>query len=43
MCIRDRGWIAHYREQLAMNSKINRPRQIYTGESLRKVTPRNER
>ena len=37
------GWIAQYREQLEINTKINRPRQIYTGESLRKVTPRNER
>ena len=37
------GWIAQYREQLEINTKINRPRQIYTGETLRKVTPRNER
>ena len=37
------GWIAQYREQLATTSKINRPRQIYTGETLRKVTPRAER
>ena len=37
------GWIAQYREQLEINTKINRPRQIYTGESLRKVTPRSER
>ena len=37
------GWIAQYREQLEINTKINRPRQIYTGESLRKVTPRDER
>lgn len=37
------GWIAHYREQLAMNSKINRPRQVYTGETLRKFTPREQR
>ena len=27
-------WIAQYREQLATTSKINRPRQIYTGETL---------
>ena len=33
----------NYREQLEINTKIKRPRQIYTGESLRKVTPRNER
>ena len=37
------GWIAHYREQIEMNSKINRPRQIYTGETLRTVTPREDR
>lgn len=37
------GWIAHYREQLATSTKINRPRQIYTGHNLRTVTPREER
>ncbi|MGD7001913.1 citrate synthase [Corynebacterium halotolerans] len=37
------GWIAHFREQLEMNTKINRPRQIYTGETLRKFTPREQR
>ncbi|SMG33198.1 citrate synthase [Corynebacterium pollutisoli] len=37
------GWIAHYREQLATTTKINRPRQIYTGNTLRTVTPREER
>ena len=37
------GWIAHYREQLAMNSKINRPRQIYTGEAKREFIPRDQR
>lgn len=38
------GWIAHYREQLETpGNKINRPRQIYTGETNRKVTPRSER
>lgn len=37
------GWIAQYREQLATTTKINRPRQIYTGETLRKVTPREQR
>ncbi|AKE38687.1 Citrate synthase [Corynebacterium camporealensis] len=37
------GWIAQYREQLELNTKINRPRQIYTGETLRKVTPRDQR
>ena len=37
------GWIAHYREQLAMNSKINRPRQIYTGATQREFIPRDQR
>ncbi|GAB3702749.1 citrate synthase [Corynebacterium nasicanis] len=37
------GWIAHYREQLATSTKINRPRQIYVGNTLRTVTPREER
>ncbi|AZA09722.1 MULTISPECIES: citrate synthase [Corynebacterium] len=37
------GWIAQYREQLSTTTKINRPRQVYTGEALRKVTPREER
>ncbi|RNE48639.1 citrate synthase [Corynebacterium alimapuense] len=37
------GWIAHYREQLKTSTKINRPRQIYTGETLRTVTPREQR
>ena len=37
------GWIAQYREQLAMNSKINRPRQIYTGHERRDFVPRDQR
>ena len=37
------GWIAQYREQLALNTKINRPRQIYTGEAPRAFVPRTER
>ena len=37
------GWIAQYREQLATTTKINRPRQIYTGEVHRVVIPRSER
>ncbi|AKK10653.1 citrate synthase [Corynebacterium uterequi] len=37
------GWIAHYREQLDMNSKINRPRQIYTGFAHRDFVPRDQR
>ena len=37
------GWIAQYREQLATTTQINRPRQIYTGETHRVVLPRSER
>ena len=37
------GWIAQYREQLEMNSKINRPRQIYTGYQQRDFVPRDQR
>ncbi len=37
------GWIAQYREQLEMNTKINRPRQIYTGETRREFVPRDQR
>ena len=37
------GWMAQYREQLATTTKINRPRQIYTGEVHRVVIPRSER
>ncbi|QYH20090.1 citrate synthase [Corynebacterium aquatimens] len=37
------GWIAQYREQLEMNSKINRPRQIYTGYEHREFVPKDQR
>ena len=37
------GWIAQFREQLALNTKINRPPQIYTGEAPRSFVPRSER
>ncbi len=38
------GWLAHWREMiLDPKSKINRPRQIYTGPTLRDVTPVGER
>ncbi|AWB82349.1 citrate (Si)-synthase [Corynebacterium yudongzhengii] len=37
------GWIAHYREQLELNTKINRPRQIYTGATKREFVPRDQR
>ena len=38
------GWIAHWREQNAdANSRINRPRQIYTGATLRPFAPLDKR
>ena len=38
------GWIAQYREMLAdPNTKIGRPRQVYTGEDLRDYVPMAER
>jgi citrate synthase len=33
------GWIANWREMLCQNQRISRPRQIYTGETLRAYTP----
>jgi len=33
------GWIAHWREMRAEGSRINRPRQIYTGETERPWVP----
>ena len=38
------GWLAHWREMiLDPKSKINRPRQVYTGPTLRDVKPVEER
>jgi citrate synthase len=38
------GWIANYKEiHYATRLKINRPRQIYTGELKRNYVPREER
>lgn len=38
------GWIAQYRELLAdPNTKIGRPRQVYTGEAERDYIPMDER
>jgi citrate synthase len=38
------GWIAHWQEQREdPASRINRPRQIYVGETERKYVPLNER
>jgi citrate synthase len=38
------GWIANYKEVMEDSaSRISRPRQIYTGPTLRKYVPREER
>ena len=38
------GWIAHFREQFSdPSTKINRPRQVYVGETLRDYVPMEER
>ncbi|APT91249.1 citrate synthase [Corynebacterium sphenisci DSM 44792] len=38
------GWIAHFNEQITTpGNKINRPRQIYTGEVERSFVPRPQR
>ncbi len=37
------GWIAHWREMRAEGARINRPRQIYTGETERRWVPVGER
>ncbi|MFW6033170.1 MAG: citrate/2-methylcitrate synthase, partial [Phycisphaeraceae bacterium] len=37
------GWIAHYREVQASNSRIYRPRQVYVGPTERDYTPRVQR
>jgi citrate synthase len=37
------GWIANWREMHEQSLRISRPRQIYTGETLRSYTPLEER
>ncbi|MCR8922904.1 citrate synthase [Dasania sp. GY-MA-18] len=37
------GWIAHWNEMIAANSKIGRPRQLYTGPAQRKFVPLDQR
>jgi citrate synthase len=37
------GWIAHWREMRTAPYKINRPRQIYVGETVRDVVPVDRR
>ncbi|GMU64371.1 MAG: citrate synthase [Acidobacteriota bacterium] len=37
------GWIAHWREMREQGSRINRPRQIYTGPTQRSWVPAGQR
>ena len=37
------GWIAHWREMRMNNDPIGRPRQVYTGETLRPFVPLKKR
>lgn len=37
------GWLAHWQESLDQNSKISRPRQIYTGPGVRDYVPIGDR
>ncbi|MBT8041770.1 MAG: citrate synthase [Pontiella sp.] len=37
------GWIANWREMHVQSLRISRPRQIYTGETLRAYTPMDKR
>jgi citrate synthase len=40
---RTSGWLAHYQELLAQDSKIARPRQLYVGPEARDFVPMNKR
>ena len=37
------GWIANWREMHEQSLRISRPRQVYTGETLRSYTPMEQR
>lgn len=37
------GWIANWKELLDQGSRINRPRQVYTGKNLRTWIPKSDR
>src|SRR5438477_3390544 len=37
------GWIAHWREMIAQRQPIGRPRQIYTGNTVREFVPLEKR
>jgi citrate synthase len=40
---RTSGWLAHFQELLAQDTKIARPRQLYVGNDVRDFVPMNER
>ncbi len=40
---RTSGWLAHWDEMLEQNSRIARPRQVYTGEAVRDFVPIDKR
>ena len=40
---RTSGWLAHWNEMLDQNSRIARPRQIYTGSAKRDFVPMDQR
>lgn len=37
------GWIAHWNEMIAQNSRIGRPRQLYSGSDMRDFVPMDKR
>ena len=37
------GWVAHWNEMISNSYKIGRPRQLYTGERRRSITPIEQR
>lgn len=37
------GWIAHWNEMIAQNSRIGRPRQLYSGPDMRDFVPLDKR
>jgi citrate synthase len=40
---RTSGWLAHWQELLEQDSKIARPRQLYTGVGARDYVPVDQR
>jgi citrate synthase len=40
---RTAGWLSHWQEMLSQDSKISRPRQLYTGEPERSYVPLEKR